>query len=137
MITVNVYDLLARAAQIIADGFTEVTLDISEDSPASLNIEAVISELAAASYPDIEDVSSPKSGCFKASMDSVAPYTMTFDELVLTVNAFHNAVENCLTCLNDKEISDDLKQQILSDKERYEAYIQKLEDFLSNYMAKG
>lgn len=135
MITVNVYDLLVRAAEIISDGYSEVALDILDGPSASLFVEAVIDEHETVFFDSVPQ-SSSKSGHFNASEDSIAPHAITFGELVLTANAFHNAIENCLTCLEDKEIPDEIKKQIVDDKKRYEIYLSKLESFLSKYMNK-
>lgn len=139
MITVNVMELFLKSAELLSDGYQRVELSELEgddDLPPALSFSA-IDEVhnINVDYEEIEDCSNDETFSLNFSPDSIAPYTMTLNELGLISNAFHNAIENCKTCLNDKSISADLRSEITSSMKNFESYVNKLDSFLGDFSA--
>lgn len=137
MITVNVIELFVKSAELLADGFLQVELseiDADDEYPASLSFDAVDgSPCDHVDYESIDDCSKSESFELSFKSDSIAPYPITFNDLRLMSHAFHNAIENCITSLEDVTISTDLRGEITSSMKYFESYVKKLDSFLSDH----
>lgn len=137
MITVNVMELFLKSAELLSDGYQRVELlelDGDNEFPPSLSFSVIDEDNGFnVDYEEIEDCSNDETFSLSFSPDSIAPYTMTLNELGLTSHAFHNAIENCKTCLDDKNLSADSRSKITSSLRSFESYVNKLDSFLRNF----
>lgn len=140
MITVSTVELFLKAAEILSDGYDKVEiteLEGDEEESNSLSFEVFEEDdFCSIDYETIDDINSSDSSTLTISADAPAPYPITLNELALVSQAFHNAVEYCLTCLKDKTISADTRSDIASSIKEFESYIQKLDSFLNQYLKK-
>lgn len=138
MITVSVVELFLKSAELLSDGYQKVELSELEgdnEFPAALSFEALDDGTGfGVDYGCIEDLSDSNGLSVKFSLDSIAPYAVSFSDLTLTSHAFHNAIENCKTCLDDKTISAELRSEITDSLKRFESYVNDLDSFLRDFI---
>ncbi len=138
MLTVSVVELFLKSAELLAAGCHSVELyefEGDDEFPPHLSFNAIDDEFdGTVDYEYIEDHLDTKSFKLAFSPDSIAPYTMTFHDLITTAHAYHNAIENCKTCLDDKSLTADMRSEITSSMKKFEQYVQKLDVFLQQYI---
>lgn len=135
MITVNVIELFTKAAELLNDGFLRVELtelEADDELPSCLSFDAIDEEYdSRIDYENIEDCSNLDSLHLRFNGESIAPYPLSYNDLILSSNAFHNAVENCKTCLDDKSISAEQRSEITKGLKSFQEYASKIDAFLS------
>lgn len=138
MITVSVVELFLKSAELLSNGYQRVELcelEGDDESPASLSFEAIDDETDfGISYECIDDCSRTDGLKLKFSPDSIVPFTVTLNDLALMSSAFHNAVENCKTCLADKTISGELRSEITASLKKFETYVNDLDSFIRDFI---
>ena len=137
MITVSTIELFLKSAELLADGYQRVELlelDGDNGAPAYLSFDAIAEDNdSSIDYETIPDHSDGEPFSLRFSPDSVAPYTVSFNEAALISHAFDIAIENCKTCLADTSVSAESRSEIVSCMKKFEAYSTKLNSFLRDY----
>ncbi len=137
MITVNVMELFLKSAELLADGYEKVELfetDGTNDSPASLSFTALDNyDESAVDYEEIFDCANEEKFTLSISPNSIVPFTMTSDDLILTAHAYQNAIANCKTSLNDKNISAELRSEIANSLKCFDSFLNNLNYFLREF----
>ena len=137
MITVNVMELFLKSAELLSDDYDAVELtEYSSDneSPASLSFDAIdFDNDCCVSYGEINDCSNEDTYELTFTSSSIAPFTVTFDDLTLITCAFHHAIQDCKNILKDKSISADTRSKCSSTLKALDQYFNKVDSFLRDY----
>lgn len=137
MITVNVMELFLKSAELLKDGYGKVKLskiDGNIDSPDFLSFYAVDEDTdSTINYESIDACHDGESPTIFFSPDSIAPYPLTVDELFLVAHAFQNAIVNCKTALDDKNISAELRSKIANSLKCFDSFLNELNPFLRDF----
>lgn len=137
MITVSTIELFLKSAELLSDGFCAVELseyEADNDSPAFLSFDAIDSDNdCSVSYDEITDCSDDDVRKITITPDSIAPFPITFNDLVLIANALANAIEVCKNDLNDPSISADTRSKISTSLKKFDQYYSRVHSFLREY----
>lgn len=137
MITVNVLELFLKAAELLSDGYVAAELteiDDDDELPASLSFSAIdFDDDCCVDYEEIYDCSDEESFELSLTSSSIAPYTVTFNDLFLIACAFHHAIENCKNRLDDKSLSADSRSKLSATLKSFDEYFNKLDSFLRDH----
>ena len=85
------------------------------------------------SYDEITDCSDDDVRKITITPDSIAPFPITFNDLVLIANALANAIEVCKNDLNDPSISADTRSKISTSLKKFDQYYSRVHSFLREY----
>lgn len=130
MVIVFAKELLCRASEIVSDGHDLVEIsenEKTENDNGCLFFSTIDEECGyGCDYDEVCDYSDAE-GTLDITMDSFAPFPVTYNDLLLMKNALSDAIDNCKDCIKLRpEHKDDIRAEII----KYENYMAKVQGVL-------
>lgn len=109
----NLYKLYIEISQLLIDGFETFNIDLPDETDESqeLYIDAYNPEDMCGTDVFIEaNPDNPD----EVTLETIAPYPLTFGELTIISKAFQLGIEHCRSELNKREISADYRSETMN-----------------------
>ena len=140
MATYKIYDLIEKLYEISADGYEYVDIFESEcddEYPASLSFSAISNDSLGIDYEEIESCEIPDNYDYEESTrkinsaDFCLQLPFTYQEIFTIKHAVDNALEYFKECIENPEISKDIKTEIKTSSVSCRNLQAKINKFLS------